>query len=63
MKLKAILSGITLMLLFWMTAAFLRPVPTDSYEQYFADSHGLDGSTKTETASVEIVEEETGTID
>jgi len=51
------------MLLFWMTAAFLRPVPTDSYEQYFADSHGVDGSTKTETASVEIVEEETGTID
>ncbi len=34
MKLVSAMLGIMALLLFWMTAAFLRPIPTDSYEHY-----------------------------
>ena len=31
--------GITVAVLFWMTAAFIRPVPTETYEHYTADNN------------------------
>lgn len=34
MKLTSAMLGITAALFFWMTAAFLRPVPSDTYEHY-----------------------------
>lgn len=38
MKLTSAMVGISVALLFWMTAAFIRPVPTDTYEHYSADT-------------------------
>lgn len=37
MKLTSAMLGISVVLLFWMTAAFIRPVPTDTYEHYAVD--------------------------
>lgn len=60
MKLKAILSGIMITIICWMTAAYIRPVPTNSYHQSIQVSEvtpNID-TTDTETASLEIDEEQ-----
>ena len=53
MKLTYSMLGIFLFLFTWMTVAFLRPVPLDSYQHYNAQFKTVGNTLSEQTAIVE----------
>ena len=54
MKLKSALIGITALCLCWMTAAFIRTVPVESYQQYSASEPETVEEIPTEAVKLEV---------